>query len=300
MAAGAPDLTWTLGSGRLGDLLIGPADATPWGREDEKRRVREFWERASCGEAYAIGATGREAFLAASRTRYALEPYIPVFADFPSGKQRDVLEVGVGMGCDHAEWARHEPRSLCGIDLTERAIAHTADHLTEFGLSSNLQTADAEDLPFPDASFDVAYSWGVVHHSPDTPAAVRELHRVLRPGGIAKVMIYHRRSLTGYMLWLRYALLAGRPFRSLTEIYAEHLESPGTKAYTVAEARELFAGFQEVDVRVQLNHGDLLEGSVGQRHRGRLLSLARRLWPRKLLRRAAREHGLYLLITAMK
>jgi hypothetical protein len=102
------------------------------------------------------------------------------------------------------------------------------------------------------------------------------------------------------MLWLRYALLAGQPLRSLSDIYAEHLESPGTKAYTVAEARELFSSFSNVDVRVQLNHGDLLEGSVGQRHGGGLLSLAKRLWPRKMLRRLARGHGLYLLITATK
>lgn len=269
-------------------------------RAPEKIRVQEFWERASCGEAYAVGANPREAFQNAAETRYALEPYLPVFADFPCGKQRDVLEIGVGMGCDHVQWARHEPRSLSGIDLTERAVNFTADHLAEFGLGSELQTADAESLPFPDASFDVVYSWGVLHHSPNTPAAIREAHRVLRPGGVAKVMIYHKHSLTGYMLWLRYALLAGHPFRSLSEIYAQHLESPGTKAYSIDEAQDLFSDFAETDVRVQLNHGDLLEGSVGQRHGGGLLSLARRLWPRWLLRRLARRCGLYLLITATK
>jgi ubiquinone/menaquinone biosynthesis C-methylase UbiE len=275
-------------------------DAIPFDSSSEKVRVRQFWERGSCGEAHAVGTDLLDALRAAAAARYSLEPHIATFADFPCGKERDVLEIGVGMGCDHVRWAQSEPRSLSGVDLTERAIAITADHLEGLGLSSQLQTADAEDLPFPDASFDVVYSYGVLHHTPDTPKAVREVYRVLRPNGVAKIMIYHAHSLTGYMLWLRYALLAGRPFRSLADVYAEHLESPGTKAYTTAQARDLFTDYTSTEVHIQLNHGDLLEGLVGQRHGGTLLSLAKRLWPRWLLRRLARRHGLCLMITATK
>ena len=123
---------------------------------------------------------------------------------------------------------------------------------------------------------------------------------MLRPGGTARVMIYHARSLTGYMLWLRYALLRGRPGDSLRTIYDRHLESPGTKAYSVDEARALFAGFAGTDIRVQLNYGDLLQSEVGRRHRGPLLTIAKAIWPRWLLRRVARNHGLYLLIEARR
>ena len=123
---------------------------------------------------------------------------------------------------------------------------------------------------------------------------------MLRPGGVAKRTSDHTHSLTGYMLWARYALLAGRPGRTLREIYAEHLESPGTKAYSPDEARALCADFSEVDVAVQLNLGDLLEGSVGQRHLVVLWGAARLLWPRPIRRRACRGLGLYLLITARR
>lgn len=81
-------------------------------------------------------------------------------------------------------------------------------------------------------------------------------------------MIYHKWSLVGLMLWIRYALLGLRPWRSLTEVYARYLESPGTKAYSVAEARALFADFKEVRIRTLLTHGDLLESGAGQRRRG--------------------------------
>jgi hypothetical protein len=113
-------------------------------------------------------------------------------------------------------------------------------------------------------------------------------------------MVYHRHSLLGYMLWVRYALLKGRPRTPLDRVYAEHLESPGTKAYTVDEVRRLFDGFSRVTTTVELSNGDLLEGEAGQRHRGALLALARRLWPRPLVRRAFSGHGLFLLVDAVK
>ncbi len=265
-----------------------------------KSAVREFWDHASCGEVYAQGDSQRAQYDEHARARYALEPYIHPFAQFADGRDRDVLEVGVGMGADHVEWARSVPRSLTGVDLTPRAVEHARARLGLYGFTSRLEVADAEQLPFPDASFDLVYSWGVLHHSPNTARAVDEVWRVLRPGGVARVMLYHTNSLVGYMLWLRYALLAGRPRRSLADVYAEHLESPGTKAYSVPEGRALFAGFATARVWSELAFGDLLEGAVGQRHGGPLLSGARRLWPRWLLRRVARGHGLMLLIEATK
>jgi len=113
-------------------------------------------------------------------------------------------------------------------------------------------------------------------------------------------MIYHRWSLVGAMLWLRYALFGGRPWRGLHEIYARYLESPGTKAYSLAEAREMFSAFSRVRVWTQLSFGDLLEGEVGQRHRGWLLSFAKKAYPRPLIRHWLSGSGLYLLIDAVK
>jgi ubiquinone/menaquinone biosynthesis C-methylase UbiE len=267
---------------------------------DLKAQVRDFWDEKSCGEVYATGDSARDGYEAQSRARRELEPYIAEFARFDEGRGLDVLEIGVGMGADHVEWAKARPRSLTGIDLTPRAVEHTRTRLGIYGLASDLRVADAERLPFADDSFDLIYSWGVLHHSPQTARAVDEVRRVLRPGGRARIMIYHTYSLTGYMLWVRYALLAGRPFRSLSEIYRDHLESPGTKAYSTSEARAMFASFSRVDVRTQLCFGDLLQGSVGQRHGGTLLTVAKALWPRWLLRRVFSTHGLDLLIEAVK
>jgi ubiquinone/menaquinone biosynthesis C-methylase UbiE len=234
------------------------------------------------------------------KERYRLERHLRDFARFSEGGGKDVLEIGVGMGADHVEWARSKPRSLTGIDLTARAVDHTRRRMALYGLDSDVRVADVEALPFVDDSFDIVFSYGVLHHSPDTPRAIAEVCRVLRPGGRAAIMIYHKYSLTGYMLWARYALLRGRPFRSLAEIYASHLESPGTKAYSVNESQQMCECFSNTAISTHLSIGDLLEGSVGQRHSGLLLTVAKKLWPRAILKRVFRAHGLLLLIDARK
>ena len=266
---------------------------------ENKKAVQKFWEQTSCGEDLYLDDGSPKAYADQAQRRYELEPFIEQFAGFGSTRDKKVLEIGVGLGADHQRFAE-AGAVLTGIDITERAIEHVRHRLSQLGLSSTLSTGDAENLHFEDDSYDIVYSWGVIHHSPDTHKAVAEIHRVLRPGGIAKVMVYHTWSLVGYMLWMRYALLRFRPWMTLAAIYSRYLESPGTKAYSVRTARQLFVQFHSVEISTVLTHGDLLESAAGQRHSGALLKLARRAWPRSLLRRCAQRQGLFMLITAVK
>jgi ubiquinone/menaquinone biosynthesis C-methylase UbiE len=264
-----------------------------------KRLVHDFWNEASCGEAVLLHGRAAEAYAEQRRERYRLEPLIPGFASFEQCRGLTVLEIGVGLGADHESFAAARAK-LYGIDLTPRAIEHTRARLAQAGLASTLGVADAEALPFPDGHFDLVYSWGVLHHSPDTQQALDEVWRVLRPGGTAKLMIYHAPSVVGLMLWTRYALMAGKPWRSLANVYAEHLESPGTQAFTVEQARAMCSNFESVTITTVLSHGDLLTSKAGARHDGVLLRVARLVWPRRLIRRWFPQNGLFMLITATK
>lgn len=265
-----------------------------------KQQVHDFWNEASCGEdLYLKGETLRQKYQQQAKERYSLEPYIADFADFQSFRGKSVLEIGVGLGADHQQFAEANAR-LQGCDLTERAVEHTRERLKLFNLSSELRVADAENLPYENDSFDLVYSWGVIHHSPDTQRVVNEIYRVLKPGGEAKIMIYHTYSWVGYLLWLRYALVVGKPARGLASIYANHLESPGTKAYSKTGAQELFSQFRQVTLKTVLTHADLLASDVGQRHRSWLLTLGRRLYPRWFIKTFLPNHGLYLMISAIK
>src|SRR5581483_12177691 len=125
------------------------------------------------------------------------------------------------------------------VDLVRRRLALEA-------LEADVRVADAEALGFPDESFDLVYSWGVLHHTPDTEQALAEIRRVLRPGGEARIMLYSRRSWVALGVWLRSGLARGRPWLTPTELLSRHMESPGTKAYTQAELERLFAPFSDV------------------------------------------------------
>ncbi|MCB0408502.1 MAG: class I SAM-dependent methyltransferase [Bdellovibrionales bacterium] len=265
----------------------------------EKAQVKNFWENASCGEKLYLHGLTKEDFNKQLQDRYRLEPYILRFADFDKWRNKKVLEIGVGLGADHQRFAE-AGAELYGIDLTDRAIERVKNRFQKMGLKSHLSTGDAEALDFPDNTFDLVYSWGVIHHSPDTPKAVQEILRVLKPAGQFKVMIYNYHSLVGYMLWIRYALLNLRFFVPLNKIYDKYLESPGTKAYRLEEAKKLFSEAKDVKIRRVMTHADLLESHVGQRHRGRALSFAKKIWPRWLLKRLLPEHGLFMLIEGRK
>jgi SAM-dependent methyltransferase len=175
--------------------------------EESKQLVKNFWNDASCGEnLYLKGESQEDQFNNQLRSRYELEPYIIPFASFAEAKGKKVLEIGVGLGADHQMFAQNGA-ILHGCDLTERAIQHTRQRLELFKLRSELREADAENLPYTNNEFDLVYSWGVIHHSPDTQKAANEIHRVLKAGGKAKVMIYNKRSMIGFMLFT----LPGKP-----------------------------------------------------------------------------------------
>lgn len=213
--------------------------------------VRDYWEGGVCGTdssftgEYAEGSP--EWFAAVERHRYALEPFIHSVAQFSRHRGKRLLEVGVGAGTDHLQWAR-AGAECHGVDLTDAAIRTAGMHLALHGLKSDLQRVDAEVLPFPDAQFDIVYSWGVVHHSEHPERIIAEIHRVLKPDGQFVGMLYGRHSLVAYRVWLKHALLAGRPWRSLADVLWHHVESVGTKAYTPGELRRLFGRFGGVEI----------------------------------------------------
>ncbi len=267
---------------------------------NKKDAVLKFWDLASCGEElYLKGKDEQEQFSNQMKIRYHLEPFIEPFAGFAESRHKKVLEIGVGLGADHQRFAENNA-ILYGCDLSARAVEKTRRRLNLLGLHSNLQVADTENLPYQSATFDLVYSYGVIHHTPNTEQALQEIHRVLKPGGKARIMIYHKYSMLGFMLWVRYALFRFRPFTSLHDVYDLHMESPGTKAYTKDEAKEMCKDFSEVKIEVKLGHADLLNSDAGQRHRGIILNIAKKIYPRKLVKTFFRNNGLFMLIYATK
>lgn len=177
--------------------------------------------------------------------------------DYDRFQGKDVLEVGCGMGCMAMNWAQHGA-NITATDLNPVAIEQTKSRFDLYGLNGTIQEADGENLSFDDASFDYAYSWGVLHHTPKTKQAIDDLWRVLQVGGSVGVMLYHRHSFL-YQYWARYMEgLVGMENKFLTPVElgsrygdgARQGGNPHTWPITKKEAYQLFDKFSNVRVRV--------------------------------------------------
>jgi ubiquinone/menaquinone biosynthesis C-methylase UbiE len=254
--------------------------------QELKERVREFWQAHPCGTKFSDAEMGtREFFERVEVHRYAKEWHIPEAADFARARGLKVLEIGCGLGTDGAQFAR-AGADYSGVDLTDAAVELARKHFELVGLRGDFRTADAEGLNFADESFDLVYSHGVLHHTPDTAGAVREIYRVLKPGGRAAVMLYHRGSYN-YRVGIRVLRRAGagllkseRGIKLVNRLTGEPIESlrkhaqllrestngylssdeflsqstdgagnPLARVYSRREARELFKDFRETELR---------------------------------------------------
>ncbi len=191
------------------------AEASP----DPQERNRLWWE--SMPMTYAGWEGARRELGDAAQIRRLVDdflkynPWLARHLDFASLSGRDVLEIGCGSGAASCRFAAHGAR-VTAVDLTQTAVDLATRHAAILGLPVRVQRMDAEKLDLPDASFDYVFSWGVLHHSHDTPAAFRHVARVLRPGGRGLIMVYNRRSLRFWLKGLWWLLVKGRLFRGHT------------------------------------------------------------------------------------
>lgn len=230
--------------------------------EELKSEVADYWNNQPCGTHVVSDMEfSREYSDAIEAHRYTVEPNIFSFAQFTRWRGQKLLEVGVGAGTDFIQWVRAGTQAH-GIDLTKEGIELVQKRLEVYGLQAEkLQVADCENIPYPDNSFDIVYSWGVIHHTPDTPKAFREIVRVCRPGGTCKIMVYHRRSLLTFFFWVQKALLRGKPWMSFAKVLWNHMESIGTKAYIPSEIREILKNqpIENLKIKPVLTYYDRME-----------------------------------------
>jgi ubiquinone/menaquinone biosynthesis C-methylase UbiE len=192
---------------------------------------------------------------------------------FDDLQSKDVLEIGIGCGT-HAQIIAPHCKSFTGIDLTDYAVNCTAKRLP----SAKLMRMDAEKMEFPDNSFDFIWSWGVIHHSSNTRQILKEMHRVLRPGGKATVMVYHRSwwhyyGRTGFF----FGLLQGQLFRekSLHKVQQRNIDGAIARFYTPREWKHEIDGLFKIDcLRIYGSKAELIPLPAGK-----LKNLAMRLIP---------------------
>jgi 2-polyprenyl-3-methyl-5-hydroxy-6-metoxy-1,4-benzoquinol methylase len=266
--------------------------------------VRAYWDARPCNLRHSAKPVGsREYFDEVEARKYFVEPHIPGFAEFPRWSGKRVLEIGCGIGTDTINFARHGA-SVTAVDLSEKSLEITRARADLFGLSDKVQLhwADAERLAasVPSEQYDLIYSFGVVHHSPHPDRILAELKNYLKPGGILKVMVYHRYSWK--VLWILLSYGRGR-LLDLERIVARYSEAqtgcPVTYTYSRQAARELI---ESQDFKVLDIHADhIMPYRIPDYVQYRYVKVWYFRWmPASLFRSLERAFGWHLMITATR
>jgi ubiquinone/menaquinone biosynthesis C-methylase UbiE/glycosyltransferase involved in cell wall biosynthesis len=238
--------------------LIPPQHVVDTG-DQYKDQVQRQWNNDPAGSHYVSEAPKhtKEWFLEAERHRYdAYAPWMRQTMEFNRHAGKDVLEIGGGMGTDLAQFALNGAR-VTDADLSAGHLRLAKENFAVRGLTGEFVQQDAESLVFPDDSFDVIYSNGVLHHTPNTQRVVNEIFRILRPGGRVIVMMYAEDSLHYWrnLVW-NIGLKEGQLRRYSTgEIMSRTVERsdnaaahPLVKVYTKERLRTLFNDFVDIEI----------------------------------------------------
>ena len=250
--------------------------------------IRDFWDQHPCGDGLVGGlekhrGNYEQFFSEYDAYRYDTEPHILRRLDQIDWRDKQVLEIGLGQGADSEQLIRRGAR-WSGLDLTPESIERVGARLTLRELPHvSLKRGSVLEIPFPDHSFDIVFSHGVLHHVPDIEKAQREIWRVLKPDGELVVMLYAKYSLN-YLLSIAVVRRVGLALLYLSRrnpggIYGEHLararaegiwrylrlgnfvhrntDGPGnpySKVYDRATVRRDFPRFQVFDTRKEFMH----------------------------------------------
>jgi ubiquinone/menaquinone biosynthesis C-methylase UbiE len=247
-----------------------------------KDQVQHQWNNNPVGSETARRAQPHSLdwFLEVERYRYgAYAPWMPDVMEFAAHAGEQVLEVGGGMGTDLAQFAKHGA-IVTDVDLSEGHLQLAQENFRLRGLTGRFVHHDAESLPFDNDTFDLVYSNGVIHHTPNTARAVAEILRVLKPGGRVIAMVYAENSLQYWrnLVWY-YGMKSGDlANHSMAEIMSRSVERTGNdarplvKVYTKARLRALFADFIDIEILQRQISPELVP-----RHLRLLLPLVERL-----------------------
>src|SRR5262245_721810 len=248
--------------------------------------VLSYWNRRPCNIRHSTRDVGsREYFDEVEARKYFVEPHIPVFAQFPRWADKQVLEIGCGLGTDAVNFSRHGA-AYTGVELSDVSLALARKRFEVFGLPGTLvcQNAEALDRVLPTAAFDLIYSFGVIHHTPNPRAVIEAARKLIRPDGELRIMLYARHSWKGIMI-------------------EEGFDQPEAQSgcpialtYSPAEVRSLLEGlFEVIELRQDHIFPYVIEKYVKYEYE---LQPWFKSMPRELFQALERRLGWHLLVAA--
>ena len=291
----------------------------------DNAQIKQFWNEQPVGSNFVAYEEGKAFYERYDEFRYRTEGHILKELDELDVKDKSVLEIGLGQGADSMQLI-NRGAIYHGIDLTEESVRRVKERFQLFDKHyREVQVANAEQIPYSDNYFDLVYSHGVIHHSPRIESIVSEIYRVLKPGGQAVIMLYHKHSYNYHIsisVLRRMGLMMLVPFPFLAKIVSRltgesverinrhryHLKKEGLSyfkmknfihrstdgpdnvyatVWTAGTAKKLFHQFKDIRTNVHF---------LNERH---LLGL-QYLLPGTLKKAMAHRYGWHLWIKATK
>jgi len=262
------------------------------------------WERPICSEDgtkdffYEIDQRYFNALKKFAHPNYPDEIPFSKLIDYSPLDGKKILEIGCGSGANAAVFASLG-MDITAIDITERAVELTKNRFLVFGLNGKILKVDAEDMPFPDNYFDYIWSWGVIHHTANMDRAIHEIFRVLKSGGRAQIMVYHKNSFRYWVLGgLLEGIIKGKLFRmSLDDVNKSFTDGYIARHLTRKEAIKVFSLFSNIEISV-LDQGDHFLPL------GKLYRVLERITPSRILSwfdlQLMKRFGWFLFISVVK
>lgn len=203
--------------------------------EHLKDTVRKYWDKNVSNWKITSAPVGsKDFFKETERYRFAKLEYLAKRVDFNGFTGKRLLDVGCGLGNDLSRFILGGADGV-GIDISETAIKLSEQNLQHRKLSAELYQMDGENMRFEDNSFDIVYCHTVLHFTPNPEILIKEIHRILKPGGQAILMTINRHS------WLYF-------LHRLTKLKIDYMDAPVFNKYTYNEFAKMLSPFDHIEL----------------------------------------------------
>jgi 2-polyprenyl-3-methyl-5-hydroxy-6-metoxy-1,4-benzoquinol methylase len=267
--------------------------------------VQAFWNARPCNLKHSMKPRGtKEYFDEVEKRKFFVEPSLITFADFPSVKGKKVMEIGCGLGTTTINFAKAGAVKVTAIDLSDESIALAKQSAEVNGLSEQIEffNTNAEELSknLPSESYDLVFSFGVIHHTPHPEKILKEVHQFLKADGQVKIMVYHRYSWKVLWIVMKYGKFKFWDTAKLVAKYSEaQTGCPITYIYSRKEAKKLLeeAGFKVMAIDVDHIFPYYIPAYVKHEY---IKEWYFRWMPKQLFKFLEKRWGWHLHLTAVK
>jgi len=263
-------------------------------------QVRKFWDSRPCNIRHSVKPIGTlEYFEEVRQRKYFIEPHIKDFADFKKWGDKEVLEIGCGVGTDTTEFAINGA-TITAIDISSKSVALTKQRLAIYGLAGNILVANTEKLSdvIPPKPYALIYSFGVIHHTPHPDNVLKELIKYCSPNTELRIMLYSKWSWKVMWIILTYGHGKFWQWKNLVADYSEaNYGSPVTYVYSKKGVKDIFErnGFDVIDIKKE----HIFPYEIGEYVKYNYVKMWYfRIMPKIVFRFLEKVLGWHLLITA--